>query len=101
MNKVRSLKKLSVELKSFTDSELLKELKRRERIRKGKVLGYRAYCYGDTLNYGGYSDYMIGQMGWNKDDCHARAKRCVADSKNGGYVETLYKDTPKPVGKIH
>src|SRR3990167_2571652 len=100
MKKTKSLRNLSVSLKSFTDDELSKELRRRLKKRKGPVIGYRAYCYGDTLNYGGYSDYIIGER-WDKDECKRRAGHCVADSENGGYVEVLYKDTPKPTRKIH
>jgi hypothetical protein len=92
----RPLKHLAKSLKEFSDEELYKELKRRKRKRLGKVLGYRAVCYGDEYNYGGYTDYMIGDWNWNKQECYTGAKQCVETADNGGHVEPIYKSTLKP-----
>ena len=86
-------------LKEFTDEELQKELMRREKIRRGPILGYRAICYGDDYNYGGYTDRMIGPK-MNKKKAKQWAEEDVAQSQNGGYVMEIYKDTPKE-GRIH
>lgn len=61
-------------------------------------IGYRAICMGDEYDYGGYSDYLFERYG--KEESLKRAKECVEKSANGGHVEDIYVDTPKP-GKIH
>ena len=83
-------------LKDYSDEELKKELKQREKKRRGKILGYRSICHGDEYNYGGYTDYIIGVFGWDKKTCKERAENHVKESDHGGYVEEIYKDTLKP-----
>lgn len=93
------------ELRKFTDEQLNSEVRRREKRRRGKVLGYRVIHNGDEYNYGSYSDYMIGDKRYDG----LTKKMIVLDKKTayqfaascgGSYVEEVYKDTPKP-GRIN
>ena len=93
------------ELKKFSDEQLNNEVRRREKARRGKVLGYRVIHCGDDYNYGSYSDYMIGDK---KYDSFTK-KMIVLDKKtayefavssDSNYVEEIYKNTPKP-GRIN
>ena len=61
-------------------------------------IGYRAICMGDEYDYGGYSDYLFKDYG--QEESLKRATECVEKSKNGGHVDDIYIDTPKP-GRIH
>lgn len=89
------------ELKKFTDEQLNNEVRRREKQRRGPVLGYRAIYYGDDYNYGSYSDYIIGKGSqWTKKYCFEKAQLALDNNSKCGHVEEIYKDTPKP-GKIH
>lgn len=94
-------KELQEKLKEFSTEDLKWEVSRRCKRRVGKVLGYRAICRGDEYHYGSYSDYIIGK-GWckTKKDAKELAERALSRSENGGYIQTIYKDTPKP-DKIH
>lgn len=95
---------LKEQLKKFTDEQLNNEVRRREKQRRGKVLGYRVIHPGDEYNYGSYTDYMIG----NKKYDNLTKKMIVLDKKtayqfaisDGRQVEEIYKNTPKP-GVIH
>jgi hypothetical protein len=108
---MKTLKDLQRQLCDFTDEELNKELNRRHKKRLGKVLGYRAILYGDEYNYGGYSDYLIGETrdllhggcrDMNKQQAKELAERCVEDSDNGGSIEIIYKHNLKySGGRIH
>jgi len=92
-------KEISKQLKPFTDAQLAKELELRERKRKGKVLGYRAILSGDEYNYGEYYDAIISKqypLRNTKKECEDYALQKVEESRNGGYVEELFRDTPLP-----
>jgi hypothetical protein len=96
-------KEISKKLKPFTSEQLEKEIEIRKRKKKGKVLGYRAILFGDEYNYGQYQDSIIAQQypsRTTKEECKAFAERQVKESKNGGCVEEIFKDTPKFPGKI-
>lgn len=96
-----TLSKKAKAFKEFTDEDLQAELDRRFKVKRGPVIGYRAICYGDEYDYGGYSDYIIGDKFWpTKEEAKAYAERCVESSDHGGRVEEIFKDTPKP-GRIH
>lgn len=101
---VRMKRNKSEYLKLFNDEELQKELARRERKRKGKCLGYRAYFYGDEYNYGTQSDYPIGQMRdgvilKTKEIAKEQAQNSVNNHENGGYIEELFKYMLKELPK--
>ena len=92
-------KQISLKLREFTNTQLEKELEIRKRKSKGKVLGYRAIISGDECNYGSYQDSVISQKypsRTTKEKCKAFAERQIKESKNGGYIVTLFKDTPIP-----
>ena len=78
-------------LKDFTDKELKDELARREKKRRGPIIGYRAISYGDEYTYGHSSDYMIEN--YPKGQAMLKAEERIDRSENGGYVQELYKDT--------
>jgi len=100
---MKTLKKLTKALKDFSNEELMKEVERRNKKKKGRVLGYRGILYGDEYDYGFISTYLIGEMNITKKQAKQRAEESVENSNNGGYVETLYKDNVEwPEGrKVH
>ena len=97
-------KEIAKVLAPFTNEQLRKEIDRRERAKLGKIIGYRATMYGDEMNYGSYMDFIIGKLIYckrrNKLECKEDAGEMVKHSRNGGYVEELFKSTPKP-SRIH
>lgn len=94
---------ISKALKSYTDEQLKHELEIRRKKRRGKLLGYRVIAYGDEYDYGCYSDIIIGECYWRSDmkPIDKKIAKIMAEeelnkSKNGGSIQEIYKDTPKP-----
>ena len=88
-------------LNKFSDEDLLKELARRKKRRRGKVLGYRVITSGDEYTYGTYRDFIIGEFSFDsKKNCKARAEEHAKD--HCGSMEVVYKDNLEWTrGKIH
>ena len=63
-------------------------------------IGYRAICCGDEYDFGTYADYLFEDYGGNPHAAHQAAEQCIENSDNGGRIEDIFPDTPKP-RRIH
>lgn len=99
----KTLKAIKKELSNFSDDDLTKELERRRKIKRGKVLGYRVIFHGNEYEYGDYSNYLINPK-MTKEEAKNGAEKALNKYRElgrSGRIETIYKHNLEHKRVIH
>jgi hypothetical protein len=70
-----------------------------EELERIDTVGFRAICYGDMYDYGGYANYLFSEYG--RREAKERAEDCVKRSEHGGHVEPVLRGREKLEWQVH